>query len=124
MRAVDDGRAGVPGAPHLGEQALARLEIDADGRLVEQQDARLVDDAAGEVQASLHAAGQRLGGIVRALEQADVRERAWARRAGPASSEPLHAGEVPHVLKRGEAGIQRELLRHEADRRRAPGAGA
>ncbi len=60
----------TPAAAKRGEHlvdALAALRIDADGGLVEQHERRLVQQAAGDVQPALHAAGEsfrRLAGAV------------------------------------------------------------
>ena len=51
----------TPVGAQVGEHvvdAVAALRIDADGRLVEQHDARPVHDAAGDVEAAPHAAGE------------------------------------------------------------------
>ena len=103
VRAVDDRRACRARAPHLGEKLLARLEIDADGGLVEQQYARSMHQAAGEIQAALHASRRATARVVGALEQAHLGEHQGACDARLAAREPLHAGEVPDVLERAQA---------------------
>ena len=79
----------------------ARLRVEADGRLVEEQHARRVQQAARDLQAPLHAAGERVDEARAALPQADHlhhlshalarRPRAarrTARRAGAGSARP------------------------------------
>ena len=48
-------------------QEVAGLRVEPGRRLVEEQDGRLVDERAGDRQASLHAARQRLDLVVGAL---------------------------------------------------------
>ena len=58
--------------PHL----LAQLDIDAGGRLIEEQDARLVAQRLGDQHAALHAAGQRDDLAVLLVPQSEVPEDA------------------------------------------------
>ena len=71
MGAVNHGSAGIGGAADGFQDLLARLRIDADGRLVEQQQIRSMDHAAGEIEPPLHPAGEHGDRIVRALRQPD-----------------------------------------------------
>ena len=58
MRGQDDGHAlGAQPAHHL-PHVLAQLDVDAGGRLVEEEDARFVRQRFGDHQPALHAAGQ------------------------------------------------------------------
>ena len=62
----------------LGERdvdAVAALGIDADRRLVEQNDARMMEDAARDVQPSAHATRELFHGFRGAIGQAGAFER-------------------------------------------------
>ena len=59
VRGEDDGDAGGAQRAHHLPHVLAQLDVDAGGRLVEEQDARLVRQRLGDQHAALHAAGQR-----------------------------------------------------------------
>ena len=60
---------------HGLEDVVAALRIDADGRLVEDQQLGAVEQAGGEVEPPLHAARVVLDQIARALAQPDDVER-------------------------------------------------
>jgi len=60
MRRVDDRHAVFGDEPsHAFENVPARLRIDADGRLVEKQHLRPIEQSDGEIKPPLHAAGKR-----------------------------------------------------------------
>lgn len=72
MGGEDDGDAFLV---QLGEKAphrAAQLDVHTRGRLVENQQARLVDQRAGNHQAALHAAGQRTRLHVALVPQAEL----------------------------------------------------
>ena len=74
---------------HLLEDVVARLRIDAGGRLVEEQQRRPVDDGDGEVEPPLHAAGEGAGAVVGPVGQADGGEQLVDPVAGvPAPPRP------------------------------------
>ena len=56
------------------EDGVAALRVDADGRLVEQQQARPVEQADADVQAPLHAAAERRGAVLGPVREADELE--------------------------------------------------
>ena len=60
VRGDDDGEVALaPQLPDIAPDGAARLRIEADGGLVEEQDAAVVDEGAGDLQAPLHARGER-----------------------------------------------------------------
>ena len=63
------------------ENRVAALRIDADGRLVEQQDVGIVQKACGQIQAALHPAAERLHALARAIGEADQRQRRQSSRS-------------------------------------------
>src|SRR5258706_10119327 len=96
--------------PHEG----ARLRIEPGGRLVEEEELRIVHERAREHEAALHAAGQLLDAASRArlqrreLEQA--RQSLFHRLLVDAEVTPVH----DEVLAHGEVGIEVVDLRHHA----------
>ena len=94
---------------------LAQDRVDARGGLVEQEQRRLVDERAGELEAPLHAAGELAGPAAARLPQLDQLEHlADAPPAAPDEHPEQRRDEVD-VLVRGEVGVERELLGHVAD---------
>ena len=79
VRDIDRGDADLLLQPHqLDPHLLAQLGVEIGQRLVEQDDARLVDDGARERDALALAAGQLGGVAVGEMRQADQFERlAW-----------------------------------------------
>ena len=70
----DDGHAGGAQRAHHLPHVLAQLDVDAGGRLVEEQDLRLVRQRLGDQHPALHAAGQRHDLAVLAVPQGQVLE--------------------------------------------------
>src|SRR5205823_4494014 len=104
------------------EQEGARLRVDADRRLIEEQHLRLGEEAYGEVEPALQAAGE----LARAALEHGLEPRKRARRRDalgePHGAEPLHAAEKAQVLPAGEHRVERMLLRHEPERARRTAA--
>ena len=71
MRRVDDRAAFAMQRLDALEDLVARLRIDADGRLVEQQQFGIVQDRGGQIEPPLHAAGIAAGAIALAIGEAD-----------------------------------------------------
>src|SRR5262249_21785238 len=90
--------------------------IDARGRLVEEQDARAMDQGAGEGEALLETAGEAARGLpLPAVEAAELYELALPlRRAGRGHAVGVSV-EV-EVLLHGEVGVEAELLGDVPDR--------
>ena len=97
----------------LVPELAPRLGIDAGGRLVEEQELRLVHDAGGERQPLLPAAGQRAGELVLAVGQAELRQRPvdmfGARR------QVVEPGDEVEILPDRQILVEGEALGHVAD---------
>ena len=95
--------------PHVAPQ----LDVDAGGRLVEEQDLRLVRQRLGDHHAPLHAAGQRHDLAVLLVPQRQVAQHllevGGVRRLAEQAAAEVHRG--PDALER----VGRQLLRHQAD---------
>ncbi len=94
--------------PELG----ADLRVEADGRLVEQDQLRFVDEAAGEQQAAAHPAGELVDGVAAALAQAGQVERPVDR--GADVGHPVEAGEDGEVVFDGDVDVEVVELRDDA----------
>src|SRR5207245_6970049 len=91
---------------------LARLRIDADGRLVEQQEPGSVDRPGGDVQPAFHSARQPLRALLRALGETRPLEALPDGFLERLAAKPLETSERREVLGGGEQGVERDLLRH------------
>ena len=115
VRRVDDGAAFAVQRLDALEDLVARLRIDADRRLVEQQQLRIVHHRRGQVEAPLHAAGIAADAIALAIGEADEIEAPLhalvERRAGQA----VDLAEEAQVLFAGQQVVERERLRRDAD---------
>src|SRR5918998_6121934 len=91
--------------------AGAALEVEADGRLVEQEEPWAVDERAGDLDPPGLAAGERAHLVVEALGEADALQKFLdpvARRPG---RDAVKGGVVAEVLTDGEVLIQRAALK-------------
>ena len=89
--------------------------IDAGGRLVEDQESRIVDERTGELEPSLHAAGQPARPAVPGVPQV---EQLQDLLGPPPAARPEQAEQARHevdVLAAGQVRIEREQLGHVAD---------
>ena len=117
VRGEDDGDARVAQAPHQRPHVAAQLDVDAGGRLVEEEDLGLVRERLGDEDAALHPARQRHDLVVALLPQRQLAQHLLqVRGIRRAAEEPAaEAHRRPHGLE--HVGVQ--LLGHEADLRRA-----
>ena len=112
----EDGGAFVVQPPHLLPDRLAADRVEAGGRLVEEEDARLVDQRRGKVEAPLHPARVGAdpavggGGEVDPLQQ--VIGAPAALRGGDALQRRLQADQ----LAAGHQRVERRFLEGDADR--------
>jgi hypothetical protein len=111
----DHGHAAGPQPLERRPHPPPQQRIDARGRLVEQQQRRLVEQRAGERHALLHAARERVDLVVGAMCEIDELEQLPRPAARVGDREA--AGEELQVLARGEILVERRLLRHVAELR-------
>ena len=116
------------------EDGVAALRVDADRRLVEQQDVGIVQQARGEIQPPLHPAAECLHPVARAIGEADQRQRRRhrarrarrptdrrARRRTAGCRAPSARRRAPDPAARGRSSASADLCRRTAPaRRRAP----
>src|SRR5690606_14733987 len=97
------------------EDRVARLRVHADGGLVEDEKLGPVEEPDADVQPALHAAGELLGRALGAVGQADELEHLRGALPELGAAEAVEPPEEQEVLPRGELGVDRELLRDEAE---------
>ena len=94
----------------------AALDVEAGRRLVQEQDARLVDQRQREVEPALHAAGVAADLAVGCLGQPDPVDQLVAAALRLGLGDPVHPGLQAHVLAGGQERVERRLLEGDADR--------
>ena len=96
---------------------VAGLRVEAGGRLVEEQDARIVDQRPGDREAALHAAGERVDlRLALLLELREREELVGALRDDPAGQAEVAAVDE-EVLAHAQLGVEVVGLRHDAELR-------
>jgi hypothetical protein len=114
-RGDDDGHALVEELVQQVPELAAADGVDAVGRLVEQQHARLVQERAGEGELLVHAAGQRVGAAVAEAGQARDVEKALLAGAHRGGGQAEEVAEKPEVLVDAEVAVEAVLLGHVAE---------
>jgi hypothetical protein len=97
--------------PHLG----ACLRVQADGGFVQEQHARAVEQAAGDLQPSPHAAGEGAYERVAACRQADEIQHRVDPGGQRRAREGVQVGVEAEVLPGREVPVQRGLLEDETE---------
>ena len=92
-------------------EGTPRERVGPAGRLIEEQDARLVQQRRRHGEALLEAARQ-IGGRARGLRELELAQCPVDTRAPCRPAQAVGAGEELQVLPRAERAVQRELLRH------------
>src|SRR5688500_18560946 len=114
MGGEDDGDALGVEAADIVPELLAQLDVDARGRLVEDQDRRRMDHRLGDQQPALHAARQsariRVGLVL------EPHRAQQLKRAPVGLGNAVEAGLDLERLARREEGVEQDLLGHDADR--------
>jgi hypothetical protein len=112
---VDDGETvGVEAADSF-EDVVARLGVDADGGLVEEEEAGAVDEGGAEVQPALHAAGEDGGAVVGAVLEGDGGEDLVDAEGQVAAADAVDFAEKPEIFAGGEVSVDGEVLGDDAD---------
>ena len=113
----EDGDAVVLREPaHLLPQRRPALDVEAGGRLVEEEDPRAVDEREREVEPALHTAGVAADLPVGGVGQADAREQLVGARPALVARQGLEARLQAQVLAAREERVERSLLERGADR--------
>ena len=99
----------------VAPQRRPRLRVEPDRRLVQEQHARGVQQAAGDLQPALHPARERAHERRAAIGQAHELEHRVEPRGHAGASQPIDGGVEAQVLLGAEMLVERGLLEDEAD---------
>jgi hypothetical protein len=116
VRGHEDRRPlGLLQRPDVAPDRAARLWVQADRRLVEEQHARRVHQAAGDLQAPAHAAGERHHGLVAPVAQVDHLQHLGNALPDEVLLHAVQLGVQPEVLLGGQVAVERGVLEDETD---------
>ena len=101
--------------PDVAEDIGAGLDVEADGRLVEQQQARAMQQRAGDFQPPHLAAGEVAHLAAGAVGKPDARQHLVAAQARVAPGDAVQGGVIQQVLRHREIEIERARLEHDAE---------
>ena len=116
VRRVEHGHARAPEGLDVLEDGVAALGVDADRRLVEDEEHRMVEQAGGDVEPALHAARVGVDAVVPAVDEIGELERLVDALPEQSPPEPVEPAEEGEVLPRREVRVEGDVLGHVADR--------
>ena len=119
MRGDEDRAPALGCGGDLGElvpDGAAGLRVEADGGLVEDQDGRIVDQRARDLEAPLHAAGERADDRVAHAGEADPRELLLGSVAALAARDAEDGAVEVEVLAGSQPVVERRILEDDAAR--------
>ena len=100
---------------HVLPQPPARLRIEADGRLVEEQHAGVMDERARDLEPSFHAGRERPHQAVAPLRELDQMQHLVDPALAPRRRHAIDEAVEIEVLVHGQAIVERGLLEHHAE---------
>src|SRR5271169_5212674 len=115
VRRIKDGVAVIAQAANDFQDLLTRLRVNARGRLVEQNELRLMYQRNREIQAALHAAGKYADLSVAVRIQAHQCQQLVGALAQVGLLHSINAPEKLQVLRRGKRRVKRYFLRRKTD---------
>ena len=112
----DEQRPALVAQPmELVPDPAAQERVDARRRLVEEEQRRIVDERAGQLESPLHPARQPAGATTAHVPQVDELEDLAGPPPARAPQHPEQRGDEVDVLADGQVRVQGERLRHVAD---------
>ena len=106
---------GIAQAMELVPHATAEQRVDPGRRLVEEQQRRVVDQRAGQLEPALHPAREAAGAAAADVPQVDELEHLAGPPAPRPEQHPEQRADEVDVLAHGQVRVERERLRHVAD---------
>ena len=100
---------------HDADHALARADVETDGRLVEQQQAGAMQQGAGDLDTPRLAAGQSAHLLVGAIREADDGQGLLGALSGLAAPDAVQRGVVHEVLGQREILVERARLEDDTE---------
>ena len=113
VRRHEDRRPLGPERVDQRPELLPDLGIEADGGLVEQDEARAVDERAGDQQAPAHPPGELVHPAVAAIDEVGHLQRALDRGASVGPADPVEMREDEQVLLDGQRRVEVVELRRD-----------
>ena len=99
----------------VGPELVAGLRIEAERGLVEEQDFGRVQQAAGDLQAALHAAGELLHWIVAAVPELEQLEQPFDALLADLARDFVEDAVEVHVFVGGELVVEAGVLEDDAE---------
>src|SRR5438094_339894 len=112
MRGEHQGATLISQGAQAGEDGVSGLDVEANRRLIEQEQAGLVEQGAGEVQTPLHPSGERPNHPVLEAGQLHELEHLAGASSQMGSGQTMEASEEMQVLENAEVLVESEFLRH------------
>ena len=113
----EDGDSLLGGQPaDLLPEGRAALDVEPSRRLVEEEDARPVDECQRQVEPPSHAAGVVAHFALRRLREADPLEQLGGPSPALGLVQPVQGGLQSHVLAAAEQRVECRLLQRRPDR--------
>src|SRR4028119_595174 len=114
VRREQDGHPAAVQLPDVAPQAVAQLDVNTRGRLVEEEDLRVVHEGPGEHHAPLHPAGEGVRPLVPLLDEAEPFEQLRSLVFGLLLRDAVVAGVEDEDLLDGKELVEVYLLRRDA----------
>ena len=99
----------------VGPEMVAGLGIEAERGFVEEENRGMVEQAAGDLEAPPHTAGEGLDNIIPAVVEFDQVEEIRGPRVPNLSRDPVEPAVEVHVLPRSQFLIKALILEDDAD---------
>src|ERR1700694_397341 len=115
VRGVDEGFATFLQRLEIFKDGIAALRIDADCRLIEQKNLRIVKQGGRQVQTPLHASAERFNFVAGAIRESDQIQDVVDCPLCLRTGERVKRGKKSQIVAGGKLVIERHVLRDESD---------
>src|SRR6185437_5330267 len=102
-------------ALNVRPELIAALRVEAERGLVEEEDGGRVQEAAGDLEAALHAAGEGLDVAVLALPQLEGLEQKLDALGAQLARDVVEDAVEVHILVGGLLGVEAGVLKDDAE---------
>jgi hypothetical protein len=109
----DDGGPQIAQFVQHIKDALAALRIHTDGGFIQEQDAGPMQDAAGDVDATFHAAGETSGQFMGSIFEGDPMQCPVDPIAKGTAPQAVIASKTEEIFARGQVVVDRKILRDD-----------
>src|SRR6202140_4700059 len=112
---VDKGFAALLQGLEIFKDGIAALRIDADRRLIEQKNLRIVKQSRRQIQTPLHASAERFHFVTGAIQESDEMQDVVDCLLGLRTGERIKGRKKSQIIASGKLVIERHVLRHKSD---------